>query len=308
VRKLKYVLIYALIIVLFTGCAATNKSNSNVKNEKKVATQVDLTESTTDDISNTNPSQKTTSTINPPTVTSKAETTSPSKTTTPSTTATTPTVTRSGGKVICIDPGHGTNFPNPNSELATPESNVMKMSDGGGAGNVANSAWPERRVNWSVALKLQQLLNNMGYTIVMTKSSVNEDPTNRRRAEIATEAGAALEIRIHCDGSDTDSSMQGASMLVPAVTNARTAAIHDLSTSYGSTVFNTFLSEMGLHNGGLNSRSDLIGFNWSQTPVILVEMGFLSNPTEALKLTQDDYQNRLAKALADGIAKAVPLK
>ena len=68
---------------------------------------------------------------------------------------------------------------------------------------------------------------------------------------------------------------------------------------------NTFLSEMNVTNGGVVERSDLIAFNWSQTPIILVEMGFLSNPKEASNLARDDYQSKLALALADGIASAV---
>ena len=36
-------------------------------------------------------------------------------------------------------------------------------------------------------------------------------------------------------------------------------------------------------------------------PATLLELGFISNSNERAKLTTDSYQNKLAKAIADGI-------
>ena len=301
-KKIKSLLIYLLIIVFFTGCAATVKPDNKVNNDKKVTSQVTL--SVDENTDNGDASQKVAATTNPPVVPSIAK---PVTTQTSSVqVATTPVIPASGGRVICIDPGHGTIRPNPNLEQLAPGSKTWVMSDGGGAGNVANSAWDEYKVNWSVALKLQQLLKIMGYTVVMTKSNIAEDPTNIRRADIATLAGAALEIRIHAD-SNSDSNMTGASMQLPNAINANTTAIYDKSWSYGKTILDTLASKVGMANNGTKGRSDLIGFNWAQVPTILVEMGFLSNKVEAARLANDGYQNQLAQAIADGIAKAVPV-
>lgn len=49
----------------------------------------------------------------------------------------------------------------------------------------------------------------------------------------------------------------------------------------------------------------MTGFNWSKVPVVLVEMGFMSNPTEDKLLNDDSYQNKLAQGLSDGIMKAL---
>jgi N-acetylmuramoyl-L-alanine amidase len=40
-------------------------------------------------------------------------------------------------------------------------------------------------------------------------------------------------------------------------------------------------------------------------PVVLVEMGFLSNPEEDKLLTSQAYEDKLAKGLADGISEAI---
>ena len=38
-----------------------------------------------------------------------------------------------------------------------------------------------------------------------------------------------------------------------------------------------------------------------EIPITIVECGFLSNPTEERKLLEDDYQNRLAWGIYNGI-------
>jgi N-acetylmuramoyl-L-alanine amidase len=56
-----------------------------------------------------------------------------------------------------------------------------------------------------------------------------------------------------------------------------------------------------MNNRGTVERSDLTGFNWSKVPVVLVEMGFMSNKEEDRLLNDDSYQNKLAEGLYKGI-------
>jgi N-acetylmuramoyl-L-alanine amidase len=54
-------------------------------------------------------------------------------------------------------------------------------------------------------------------------------------------------------------------------------------------------------------RSDLTGFNWANVPAVLVETGFLSNPTDRRLLHTGAYQQRVARGLAAGAAAFAPL-
>jgi N-acetylmuramoyl-L-alanine amidase len=155
-----------------------------------------------------------------------------------------------------------------------------------------------------VSMILKQLLESKGYTVIMTKTQDSQSLGNVERAEIGNNANAALVIRIHADSADS-SSAKGASMLVPSPINENTKAIYASSKSYGQTVLSTLIKEVGMYNRGVVERNDMTGFNWSKVPVILVEMGFLSNPDEDRLLGAFDYQNKLAKGLADGIAAAI---
>lgn len=205
-------------------------------------------------------------------------------------------------KVIVIDPGHA-NRSNLNKEALSPGSSVLKIKDGGGAQGIVTKT-PEYEVNMKVALRLKDLLQKDGYTVVMTKTEDSQSLGNIERADIWNKANASLAIRIHADSSNS-SSVKGASMLVPAPINANTKSIYSESKRCGQVVLNTLVNEIGMTNRGIIESSDMTGFNWSKVPVILIEMGFLSNPSEDKLLSTSAYQDKLAKALADGINNAV---
>lgn len=204
-------------------------------------------------------------------------------------------------KVIVIDPGHGGNG-NTEMELQSPNSNVMKIKDPGGASGI-NSGTPEYVIAWNVSLKLKSLLENEGYKVLLTKNSINESPGNIERAEVGNKNNAALEIRIHCDSADAVSA-HGATMLVPSPVDY-VKDVSSISKTYGEEILSTLVNEAGMYNRGISERSDLTGFNWSKVPVILIELGFLSNSNEEQLLISDEYENKLAKGLCDGIKKTL---
>lgn len=204
-------------------------------------------------------------------------------------------------KVIVIDPGHGAGG-NSGYELQSPDSSITKIKDGGGTQGVATGV-PEYVVTLKVAEKLKALLEAKNYNVIMTKTTLSEAPGNIERAEVGNNNNAALVIRIHCDGMDNQSA-SGASMLVPAPVGYA-KDISSISAEYGQTILNDLVSSAGMNNRGVVQRSDLTGFNWSRVPVVLVEMGFMSNPQEDRLLNDDSYQNLLAQGLYNGITHCI---
>ncbi|MGH4050633.1 MAG: N-acetylmuramoyl-L-alanine amidase [Clostridium sp.] len=207
----------------------------------------------------------------------------------------------SSQKVIVIDPGHAS-VTSSVKEQQAPGSNIMKVKEPGGTQGI-NTKTPEYVVNMAVALKLRDLLQEKGYIVKMTKTQISQMLGNIARAEVGNNANADLVIRIHADGNN-NSSVNGASMLVPSNTK-NTSAIYSASKKYGQKVLSSLINTACMKNRGVNERSDITGFNWSKVPVILVEMGFQSNPTEDKLLISGAYQDKIAKGLAEGIDQAM---
>ena len=205
--------------------------------------------------------------------------------------------------LICLDPGHGTPpAVGRQVEPIGPGSKVMKIKDGGGASGEAGVAL-------AVARRTRSLLLARGYRVAMTRTG----PTfrygtggNIARAQFCNRRHAALMVRIHADGSQ-NTSLHGISTLVPAWHRGWTNDIYGPSLRAGRMLQRALVSATGAADRGLVRRSDLTGFNWANVPAVLVEAGFLSNPTERRLLHSGAYQQRLAVGLTAGIASFIAL-
>ncbi|APC42788.1 hypothetical protein A7L45_20040 [Clostridium estertheticum subsp. estertheticum] len=204
-------------------------------------------------------------------------------------------------KVVVIDPGHAS-ITSLEQEKQAPGSTIMKIKEPGGAQGI-NTKTPEYVVNMAVAVRLKVLLIKKGYTVIMTKTENKQMLGNIARAQVGNDSKANLVIRIHADSND-NSSVSGASMLVPTDTE-NTDPIYKVSKQYGQVVFRNLINNVGMNDRGVVERDDMTGFNWSKVPVILVEMGFLSNTSEERLLITEAYQDKLAKGLAEGIDAAL---
>jgi N-acetylmuramoyl-L-alanine amidase len=204
--------------------------------------------------------------------------------------------------LICLDPGHGT----PPAigrqvEPIGPGSKVLKIKDGGGARG-------EAAVALAIATRARRLLVARGYRVAMTRTGptirLGNGDGNIARARFCNRRHAALMVRIHADGS-TDRSLHGVSTLVPAWHRGWTDDIYRPSVRAGRALQKAVVGATGAADRGLLQRSDLTGFNWADVPAVLVEAGFLSNPTEQRRLQTSVYQQRVAVGLARGVSAFV---
>jgi len=201
------------------------------------------------------------------------------------------------GKVVVIDAGHQAKGDS-SLEPIGPGASEKKPKVASGATGVKTHN-PESRVNLWVALKLEKELERRGAKVVMVRRTQNVNISNSARAEVANRKKADLFIRLHCDGAGT-SSVTGLSTLVPK-SNKWTKPIVSSSKKAASYVHRAVIAETQAKNRGVVSRGDMTGFNWSEVPTVLIEMGFLSSPAEDVKLSRESYQDKLAKGLAKGI-------
>jgi N-acetylmuramoyl-L-alanine amidase len=208
------------------------------------------------------------------------------------------------GPTIAVDPGHDARA-NPATEPIGPGSSRRKIKDGGGTRG-ASTGTPEYEVTLKVGLELQRRLEQRGYCVVMTRTrSAGKSMGNVARARIANRAKAALMVRIHADGS-TNRSRNGSSVLYPALHRGWTDDILPQSRQAAEILQAELVRELGSRDLGIVSRSDITGFNWSDVPSVLPELGFMSNAREDRLLSSRSYQRKAAAALARGIERFAP--
>ncbi|MFR4776287.1 MAG: N-acetylmuramoyl-L-alanine amidase family protein, partial [Lachnospira sp.] len=204
----------------------------------------------------------------------------------------------STGDIICIDPGHQSRGNN-GKEPEGPGSHTMKTKVAGGTGGVVSGV-PEYQLTLTIGMMLKTELQNRGYTVVMTRESNDVDISNKERADIATAAGAAATIRIHADGVDS-ASASGASVLVPGSSNPYIPELAGSSSQLGSCIINSYCAATGMKNRGVVGSDNMTGINWSTNPVALLELGFMTNPTDDANMQDDTYQQLMVRGIADGI-------
>jgi N-acetylmuramoyl-L-alanine amidase len=205
---------------------------------------------------------------------------------------------------IAIDPGHDARA-NLATEPIGPGSSRRKIKDGGGTSGVVSHT-PESVVNLQISLRLRRLLTADGYCVTMTRTrNAGRSIGNVARARIANRVHAALFVRIHADGNGSHA-RHGTSMLYPALHRGWTDDVLPASRRAARLLQRSLVSSLGSRDLGLVPRSDITGFNWSDVPVVLSEVGFLTNPREDRALNRARYQRRAASGLARGVRAFVP--
>ena len=210
-------------------------------------------------------------------------------------------------KTIVIDPGHGGKDP----------------------GALGRGTLQEKAIVLGISKKLREVLTRRGYTVLMTRDTNRYIPLKQRTA-FATQHKADLFLSIHANASENRkatgietyylsvTSMDSASEALAARENADSGySIQELeallkgiiqksksedSKQLARHVQQALVQATGAIDRGIKHARFvvLIGTN---VPAILIEAGFVSNPTEGHKLTTPAYQHKIATAIAQGIEK-----
>ena len=129
----------------------------------------------------------------------------------------------------------------------------------------------------------------------MTRETNDVDISNLERAQMMNELGVDLVLRIHCNGSEKKSD-QGIGLYV-----TKTGDIAASSLAAAEAMMPELIAATGARDHGIHKRDTYTGQNWSTVPCVMVEMGYMSNPDEDVKLNDPEYQDQLVQGMVDGI-------
>ncbi|MCM1370376.1 MAG: N-acetylmuramoyl-L-alanine amidase [Clostridium sp.] len=182
------------------------------------------------------------------------------------------------GKVIYVDPGHGGKDP----------------------GAIYKDIY-ESNINLSISLKLASSLESQGAIVLLTRTgdydlAVNNAVNRKRsdlgmRARIINESNCDMYISIHLN-SIASSTWRGAQVFYDDV-NPKNKDI--------AIIMQETLKKELKTSREYKELKDRYMYQRVKIPGVLIEAGFLSNPSERYLLQEDTYQNRIVNAITKGV-------
>lgn len=170
-------------------------------------------------------------------------------------------------------------------------------------GSTGVSGVKESEVNLKIAKVLEKQLKTMGINVVMTRCDGNglyaANATNfkasdmAKRIEIIKKAKADMVISIHCN-SYINSSECGAQVFYQEN--------DEVSQKFAEDIQSQLISQLDSARSNAH-QGDYYILKESPCPAVLVECGFLSNPTEEKLLATSDYQTKVSYAIMCGVVK-----
>lgn len=159
---------------------------------------------------------------------------------------------------------------------------------------------PEYALNLDVALLLETELTKRGYQVVMTRTDNETAISNKDRAQLAAEQGAEIYVRIHANGEDSHAS-SGALAIAPSAQNPYVPQLHEASARLSQCILDSYCQTTGFQSLGVQYYDDMTGINWSTVPVTILEMGYMTNEHDDIKMNDTAFRETMVQGIADGI-------
>lgn len=190
-------------------------------------------------------------------------------------------------QTVIIDAGHG--------------------GDDGGAIGIDGTV--EKDINLDIALKLEKLLKFYGFDVIMTRTEDimtcddGLDSLRKRkvsdihnRFDVLEKNPDAVFISIHQNKFE-DNSQHGTQVFY--------SGNNDESKLLAESIQNSIVSVLQPDNSRVvkKSGSGIYLLYHAKLPAVLVECGFISNPTEVKRLNDEKYRMKIAILIADGLIK-----
>ena len=192
----------------------------------------------------------------------------------------------------------------------TKRSIFLDPGHGGSDSGAVSGGVREKDLTLSVYNKVSSKLASLGYT-VLTSRNVDKDVDLVDRADQANKANADMLLSIHFNAGGRGIARgietyyyQSQEDRVPKINkeNHNNAERLERSRKLANKVQQNLLYQTGANDRGVK-RASFTVLRETSIPSILVELGFIDNPEERNKIKTNEYQERLANGIVDGIVE-----
>lgn len=156
----------------------------------------------------------------------------------------------------------------------------------------------EKDLNLQISKKVKKLLEEAGIKIVMTRTNDKVPDAKKedlnQRVQLINDTKPKLALCIH-QNSYPDAAIKGAQVFYHTITPE--------AEDVASIVQEELRTVDPTNTRQIKENDTYYMLKNTQVPTIIVECGFLTNPDEAAKLTQEEYQDQLAQAICEGVIK-----
>ncbi len=183
---------------------------------------------------------------------------------------------------------------------------VLDVGHGGfDSGKIGVNGELEKDINLQIALKLKKVLEDNGISVVMTREDdqglYDENASNKkaqdlqRRCDMINDEKPLMTISIH-QNSYTSPEIRGAQVFYYTTSSE--------SQKLAETIQKTLIEQVDPENHREAKANDSYYLlKKTDSVIVIVECGFLSNPQEAEKLADEEYQQKMADAICIGVSQ-----
>lgn len=204
------------------------------------------------------------------------------------------------GILVAIDPGHqAPEIDMSGLEENAPGSTVLKAKATNGTTG-SYTGIPEYQLNLDISLALRTELERRGYDVMLTRENNKTAVSNAERARLANDSGADIAVRIHANGSE-NTEVNGALTLIASAENPYVGHLYEESAALAGSILNAYCNSTGMQNLGQQTNDTMTGINWSEIPVVILEMGFMTNEQDDRNMADQEFREKMVMGIADGI-------
>lgn len=174
---------------------------------------------------------------------------------------------------ICVDPGHG-------------------GKDPGAVGRCENKDLCEHDITLQICLHLEEMLHNAGHLTYLTRR-IDRNLSLPARSQFANRYHADLFLSIHCNAAYQNTAAGIETWIHP---------FSSVGRKYADPIQASLTATFSNHKDRGVKEADFHVLRETVMPAVLVETEFISNPEQAVFLSKNENQRKIAQAIVEGIS------